>query len=134
VFTSQLDGTTVFQFQPYGNNNALVLGNSFSSSATLTLTTPQAYQTISILACSANGSGLGTFVLNFTNGTHSQVFTFNAQDWFSTTANAAIQGFGRLKLGGSWNPENSGPTNPNMFQTTLNLAALGLNQNIASIT
>jgi len=134
VFTSQLDGTTVFQFQPYGNNNALVLGNSFSSSATLILTTPQAYQTISILACSANGSGLGTFVLNFTNGTHSQVFTFNAQDWFSTTANAAIQGFGRLKLGGSWNAENNGPTNPNMFQTTLNLAALGLNQNIASIT
>ena len=134
VFTSQLDATTVFQFQPYGNNNALVMGNSQPSSATLTLTTPQAYQSISILATSANGGGLGTFVLNFANGLHSQVLTFNAQDWFATTANAAIQGFGRLKLGGSWSPEDNGPVNPNLYQTTLNLAALGLNQNIASIT
>ena len=134
VFTSQLDEKTVFQFQPYGSNNALVMGNGLPSSATLTLAAPEACQTISILATSANGGGGGTFVLNFTNGTHSQVFTFNAQDWFNNSANVAIQGFGRLKLGGSWNAENNGPINPNIYQTTLNLAALGLNQSIASIT
>lgn len=134
VFTSQLDATTVFQFQPYGNNNALVMGNSQPSSATLTLTTSQAYQSISILATSANGGGLGAFVLNFTNGNHSQAFTFNAQDWFAISANAAIQGFGRLQLGSGWNLMDNGPVNPNLYQTTLNLATLGLNQGIASIT
>jgi predicted alpha-1,6-mannanase (GH76 family) len=134
VFTSQLDGTTVFQLQPYGSTNALVLGYNFPGSATLTLTTPQAYNSLAILACSANGGGTGTFVLNFTNGTHSQIFTFNAQDWFNTSANVAIQGMGRLKLGAGFNAEDNGAANPNLYQTTFNLAALGLNEPIASIT
>jgi len=134
VFTSQLDATTVFQFLPYGSTNGLLLGNTYPGSATLVLATPQACNSLSILACSAGGGGLGTFVLNFTNGTHSQAFNFNAQDWFNTTNNAAIQGVGRLKLGSGFNPENSGPLYPNMYQTTVNLGALGLNEVIESIT
>ena len=138
VFTSQLDATTVFQFLPYGNTNALVVGYGYSSSATLTLTTPQAYISIAILACSANGTtngGVGTFVLNFTDETHSQAFNFNAQDWWvNSSTNVAIQGMGRLKLGSSFGAEDDGANNPNLYQTTLNLAGLGLNQTIASIT
>jgi predicted alpha-1,6-mannanase (GH76 family) len=133
IFTSQLDTTTVFQFQPYGTANTLVMGSPYSSSATLTLATPQAYKTLAILACSANGGGLGTFILNFTNGTQSQVFNFNAQDWFGTTANVGIQAFGRLKLT-SFGAEDNGASNPNMYQTTLDLASLGLTQAISSIT
>ncbi len=134
VFTSQWDATTVFQFLPYGNTNALMLGNTYPGSATLTLAAPQAYHSIKILASSANGGGVGTFVLTFTNGAQSQVFSFNAQDWFSTTNNSAIMGFGRLKLGASFGAEDNGANNPNLYQTTINLAALGLNQAIASIT
>ena len=133
VFTSQLDTNTVFQFQPYGSTNALVVGYNYPSSATLTLATPRAYNSISILAVSANGSGLGTLVLNFTNGTSSQAFTFNSQDWFNNTGNIAIQGIGRLKLA-SFGAEDNGALNPHFYQTTLNLVALGLNQAIASIT
>jgi predicted alpha-1,6-mannanase (GH76 family) len=134
AFTSQLDRASVFQFN-YGVTNALVLGNTYPASGTITLATPQAYNTLAILACSANAAGtVGTLVFNFTNGTQSQVFNFNAQDWFNNTNNVAIQGFGRLKLGASFNPEDSGPQNPNLYQTTINLAALGLNQPIASIT
>ena len=134
MFTSQLDGTTVFQFRPYGATNALVVGYNFPSSATLTLTAPRAYKSLEILACSANASGgTGTFVLNFTNGSHSQAFAFNAQDWFSTTTNIAMQAMGRLKLV-AFGAEDNGASNPNLFQTTLNLAALGLNLPIASIT
>src|SRR6185295_2551396 len=58
VFTSQLDANTVFQFQPYGGTNALVVGYNYPSSATLTLATPGPYNFLSILAASANGSGL----------------------------------------------------------------------------
>jgi predicted alpha-1,6-mannanase (GH76 family) len=135
VFTSQLDATTVFQLQPYGTTNALAVGYNYPGSATLTLATPQAYNSIAILACSANANGgVGTFVLNFTNGTHSQSFNFNAPDWFNTTANLAIQGIGRLKLGASFSAEDNGASYPNLYQTTLNLAGLGLNQSIASIT
>src|SRR5262249_14937074 len=97
----------------------------------------QAYNSITLLACSANAgsSGVtGTFILNFTNGTQSQVFSFNAQNWFNTITNVAIQGFGRLKLGARWRPQDNGQVNPNMYQPTLNLAALGINQPITSIT
>ena len=134
VFTSQWDKKTVFQFKPYGSTNSLLLGYTYPSSATLTLATPKAYKALAILACSAHGGGLGTFVLNFTNGTQSQVFSFNAQDWFGTTANVAIQAMGRLKLGGSFGAEDNGASNPNLYQTTLDLAALGLDKDIASIT
>lgn len=134
AFTSQLDGASIFQFT-YGATNALVLGNTYPASGTLTLATPRAYNTITFLACSANAVGTaGTLVINFTNGTHSQVFNFNAQDWFNNTNDVAIQGFGRLKLGASFNPEDNGPANPNLYQTTIHLAAPGLNQPIASIT
>ena len=133
TFTSPWDGTTVFQFKPYGTTNTLAMGSTYPSPATLTLTTPQAYKSLVVLASSANGGGLGTFVLNFTNGTQSQVFNFNAQDWFGSTANVGIQGIGRLKLV-SFGAEDNGASNPNMYQTTLDLAALGLNQMIASIT
>jgi len=47
----------------------------------------------------------------------------------------ALQGFGRLKLGQSTlYTEYPGWDNPNLYQTTLNLAALGSNLPIASIT
>lgn len=135
TFTSQWDRTTVFQIGTYGRTNTLVLGNTYPGSATLTLLTPRAYRSLVILACSANGDGLGTCVLNFTDGTHSPAYPFNAQDWFGTTANVAIQGFGRLKLGGGFSAEDNGASNPNLYQTTLNLAALGWdNKEIASLT
>jgi hypothetical protein len=134
VFTSQWDRKTVFQFKPYGSSNVLVLGYTYPSSATLTLPTPQAYKSLTILAASAHGGGSGTFVLNFTNGTQSQVFSFNAQDWFGTTANVAIQAIGRLKLTGTFGAEDNGPINPNLYQTTIDLAAAGQDKPIASIT
>ncbi|MGC3956950.1 MAG: hypothetical protein QM813_02980 [Verrucomicrobiota bacterium] len=74
------------------------------------------------------------FVLNFTNGTTSPALSFNAQDWFGTTANVAIQAIGRLKLTGTFGPEDNGPINPNMYQTTIDLVAIGQDKPIASIT
>lgn len=134
AFTSPLDGTSVFQFA-YGVTNALVLGATYPAAGTLTLASPQAYNSITILAASANtAAGLGTLVLNFTNGTHGAAINFNAQDWFGTTSNVGLQGFGRLKLGGSFGAEDNGANNPNLYQTTVNLAALGINQPIGSIT
>ena len=131
---SQVDGST-FQLGPYGGNNVLLMGSSYAVSGTLTLTQPQSYNSIAILATSANGGGNGTFVLHFTNGASSQTFSLYAQDWYNTTTNVALQGFGRLKLGQSTlSAENPGWNNPNFYQTTLNLAALGLNLPIASVT
>jgi len=134
VLSSKADSSTAFQLGRYGATNALMLGYTYPRTGTLTLATPGVYNSLAILASSANGGGQGTFFLNYTNGAKSQLFTFNSQDWFNVVTNVAIQGFGRFKLGASLAVEDAGDTNPNMYQTTLNLAALGITQAISSIT
>jgi hypothetical protein len=133
LFTSQLDGTSVFQLGQAGTTNVLQMGKTFPASGTLTLSSPRSCNTLAVVASSANGGGTGALVVNFSNGTHSQAFNFNDQDWFGTTANVALQGFGRLKLG-TFAFEDPGSSNPNLYQTTINLAAFGLNQPVASIS
>src|SRR5947209_7830693 len=49
-FTSLVDGATTFQFQSYTANNVLQLSASSSSAGTLTLGTPRALTSLSILA------------------------------------------------------------------------------------
>lgn len=136
IFSSQSDSLTAFKLGAFGAPDVLMLGYTYASSGTLSLTTPQAYNSLAILSSSANGSssGQGTFVLNFVNGTKSPPFAYNCQDWFYVVTNVAIQGFGRLKLGSSLSIEDNGSSNPNLYQTTVNLAALGITQPIASIT
>jgi len=135
VFTSSADGTSVFQFGPYGGNNVLLMGYTYSTAGMLALTTPQSYNTLAVLASSANGGAQGTLVIHFANGTSSSAFNFNAQDWFNTTSNVALKGFGRLDLGSSGlSTENNGSSNPNLYQTAINLAALGSNQPVSFIT
>jgi PEP-CTERM motif len=133
-FTSLLDGTTVFQFQPYTANNVLQLSASSSSSGTLTLATPGAYSSIAILAAAANsGASQGNLVIHFADATTSPTLQFNNSDWFFQP-NPAIMGFGRIDLG-STTPEDNGDSYPELYQTTLDLAALGLaSKPIASIS
>jgi hypothetical protein len=126
TFTSLVDGTTVFQFQPYTGNNALQLSASTSSFGTLTFGTPGIYSSLSILAAAANsGASQGNLVIHFADSSVSPVLQFNNSDWFFQP-NPAIMGFGRQDLG-SINPEDNGASYPELYPTTLNLAALGLN-------
>ncbi len=133
VIASKVDSSTAFKLNPYGAQNALLLSTN-TKSGMLTLNPPQGLNSLAILAVSANGGGQGTFFLTFTNGTRSPVFAYNGQDWFNTVTNVAIQGFGRMKLGASLSVEDNGTSNPNLYQTIINLAALGISQPIASIT
>jgi len=124
-FTSLVDGTTAFAFQPYTGNNVLQLSASTSPSGILTLTTPKAYTSISILAAAANsGASQGYLVIHFADASISPSLQFNNSDWFFQP-NPAINGFGRIDLG-STSTEDNGNDFPELYQTTLNLAALGL--------
>ena len=133
AFTSLVDGTTVFQFQSYTANNMLQLSASGSSIGTLTLSVPRAYSSLSVLAAAANsGASQGNLVIHFADSTVSPTLQFNNSDWFFQP-NPALQGFGRLNLG-STTAEDNGASYPEMYQTTLNLTALGLaGKPIASI-
>jgi hypothetical protein len=122
VFLSAVDGTQ-FQFQPYTNNNALVLNSDTGiSSGTLTLATPAVYQSIAILANSgsADSTGTASLTLNFSDGT-SFLTTYHAPDWFYINP-YALAGVDRINL--SSGGTEGGPDNPRFYQSTINLAAL----------
>jgi len=136
LFTSLSDSATAFQLGPYGANDALLLGYNSPKFGALTLARSTAFSLLAVLACSANAASgsQGTLVLNFTDGSKSPPLAFNAQDWFYNVTNVALQGFGRLKLGSSLTAEDNGAANPNLYQTSFNLAALGLARPVSSIT
>jgi hypothetical protein len=136
-FLSQADGISMFQLGPYGGQNVLLLGGGKPNSGILVFSNQtEAYNSLAVIACSANGGGVGSCVVHFADGSSSPAFNLNAQDWFNTVTNVALSGFGRFELSttGSLFTENNGTSNPNFYQTTLNLAALGLNKPVASIS
>ena len=110
------------------------------ASGTLTLNTPAACKSLSVLAASAQGGGAGTMVIHFADGTTSSAINFNARNYATSnfpSAGAAITNFGLL-IAGDYNVFNAADVNtvfPTLYQTAVNLHNLGLDANlIASVT
>jgi hypothetical protein len=131
-FTSGWDGQTSFQLQPYTGNNALMLGNSYSTSGTLTLSTPQSLNEIVILAVSTYGTmtSSGQVTVKFTDNS-TRVFSYNAPDWYYEAANTAIGGLGRVNLN-DFSIQDSA-SEPRLYQTTIPLV-LDSTKTVSSLT
>lgn len=93
TITSVNNTSIIYQLQPYNGNNVLLL-NTANSIGTLTLTTPQSYQVLSILASSAEGASSFTARLNFNDNSYTD-YSFTVPDWFNGTP-FAIQNIGRV--------------------------------------
>jgi sugar lactone lactonase YvrE len=135
TFASLTDGATVFQFAPYTANNVLYL-TAAAPSGLLSLSSPAAYDSLSILAASANGGGNGSLVIQFSDGTSSPPLAFLADDWYVIAA-GALTHFGRIYCGyynAFYTDDYSGAA-PNLYETTVDLDALGLNARpVAAVT
>ena len=123
AFVSLTGDRTIFQFQPYTTNNALILNRDTGlTSGTLTLSQPATYATIAILAQSCNGTNdTGPLTLQFTDGSSVQT-TYYAPDWMNGTVNVAWFGPGRVNV--ITGADTTGPENPCFYETTINLQAL----------
>lgn len=135
AFNSAVDPTTQVQLQPYNAPNVLFM-NAAGPNGTLTMTTPAPYNRLAIFASSANGSATstGTITINFTSGPPSPPISYNAFDWFFVTGSNAINNLGRVNLTNNTFDDGSNG-NPRIYQSTIDLSALGLNgQSIQSLT
>jgi hypothetical protein len=132
AFSSVLDGA-VFQLQPYTGNNAVLMSSDTGvAQGTLTLTTPAAYNNVSILANSSGGGGSAVVTLNFADGS-SLVTNYSAPDWFSGNG-FALQGFDRINLANG--AIQGSPTDPRFYQTTIDLVSVfgATNKTLSSVT
>lgn len=135
AFVSLTGDRTIFQFQPYTTNNALILNSDTGlTEGTLTLSQPETYATIAILANSCNGTNTtGPLTLHFTDGSSLQTAYF-APDWMNGTLNVAWFGPGRVNVTNG--VDSTGPENPCFYETTINLEGLlgASNKPLASLT
>ncbi|MCA9255741.1 MAG: hypothetical protein KDA33_08875 [Phycisphaerales bacterium] len=127
AFVSLTDGTTQVQLQPYDALNSLFLDeNEPTGALTFEPGDQVKYDRLSVFAASALtlSDTVGPMTITFVDDTFVEL-TYNAYDWYHIVSDNAIIDLGRVRLQGGFEDNSSG--NPRIYQTTFDLAALGLN-------
>lgn len=118
-----------FQLQPYNQNNMLFLLVNQSNS--ITVNTPTAYASVSLLGFATEGTGNMNVTLTFTDNTTQTFNNLSLDDWFAGTT-SVINGFGRVSRtsGNIANPAGQ----PKMFSTNLHVSCTNRTKYLQSIS
>jgi hypothetical protein len=118
LFTS---GTNSWQLTSYNGNNALFFGpQSATSTATMHLSTPGQYATISLLAAAGFGPTNVTITLKFSDGSSTNYGSFNILDWFGSSPYVASN-LGRIARNTTVSDNNAPANDPMLYQTAITL-------------
>lgn len=129
------DANTTYALQSYTGNNARMMGaNVGGTTATLTLTAPAAYTTLSFLTATGGGSDTIAVTLNFADGTTSiSGLSFSSPDWFNNTP-IAINAKDRINAAaGTFDTANTANNNPRLYQEDITLPAGALGHPLSSV-
>ena len=114
------DASGTYQLNNYGNSNALIVPRN--QNGDLLINTPASYRTIRLLCLSTEGTSLINVKLFFTDGTSTNALTnVSVNDWFNTSANTVLAGFGRCTRVATASSASAFPNNPKLFYVEVNL-------------
>lgn len=108
------DASGTYQLNNYGNSNALIVPRN--QNGDLLINTPASYRAIRLLCLSTEGTSLINVKLFFTDGTSTNALTnVSVSDWFNTSANTVLAGFGRCTRVAASSSASAFPNNPKLF-------------------
>jgi gliding motility-associated-like protein len=88
----------------------------------LLINTPASYRAIRLLCLSTEGTSLVNVKLFFTDGSSTNALTnVSVNDWFNTSANTVLAGFGRCTRVANASSASAFPNNPKLFYVEVNL-------------
>jgi gliding motility-associated-like protein len=126
------DPSGTYQMPDYSFNNALVIPRN--QNGDLTLNTPSSFSKIRILCLSTEGPSLVNAKLFFTDGTITNALSnANLNDWFTTTGNIVLSGFGRCNRVTPVTSASAFPINPAMFYLEISLSCADAQKTLQKI-
>lgn len=126
------DASGTYQLANYATNNALLIQRN--QTGDILINTPSQFNTIRLLCLSTEGTSLINATLFFSDGTSSTGLTnYSLGDWFNTTTNVVLSGFGRCTRATPASGDDAYPDNPRLFYVEIPIACADRQKNLERI-
>lgn len=127
------DASGSYQLADYAGNNALIIQRN--GTGDILINTPAQFKSIRLLCFSTEGTSLINANLFFTDGTSTTALTnYTLGDWFNTTTNLVLSGFGRCTRATPATGADAYPNNPRMFYIDIPLACADRQKSLERIS
>ncbi len=126
------DAAGTYQLGDYTSNNALLIQRN--QTGDINITTPAQFDKLRLLCFSTEGTSLINGTLFFTDGTSTPAITnYSLGDWFNTTTNLVLSGFGRCRRATPATGDDAYPNNPRLFYIEIPLSCTDRQKNLQRI-